>query len=111
MTWHNLMEKTEYIGGDGFLPAPHKGTHVRLGLGGGGSLLSWTQCAAQEVRHLCEEERGLSSHQTWGVTQENTLQNNTELCPSVMPASIVKPANSGEITQDGTCGTALSLAQ
>lgn len=28
-----------------------------------------------------------------------------------MPISRVKPANSSEITQHGTCGTALSLAQ
>lgn len=40
------MEKTEYIGGDGFLPAPHKGTHVRLGLGAGGA-----SCPGPSVLH------------------------------------------------------------
>lgn len=29
----------------------------------------------------------------------------------MVPTSRVKPANSSEITQDGTCGTAVSLAQ
>lgn len=59
-------EKTEHTGGGDFLPCPmpQEGTHVRLGSGG---LLSWTQCATQKARPLCEQKRDPSSHQTWGM--------------------------------------------
>lgn len=94
-------------------PMPQKGTHVRLGLGtscpGPSVLLRKPGSSVKRREALPHTRLGvwLRRAQVVGRTCSKPTLNCVD---STMPVSRVKP-NSSKITQDGLCGTSLSLAQ